>query len=287
MPKIAEQNKDIRHLGVVFKKPHTSREILMCPPTYFSIDYQINPWMQGHINQKKAYEQWTNLKRALEGLGAKISLLEPVKYLPDMVFTADQGAIYDHIFIKSNFRHQERRRETSYTVDWFKKKGFTIIELPPFAYFEGQADMAFLGEDILLGIGYRTNEKAAKIIGKLLSCNPVLLRLVNPYFYHLDTALCVLPNKVLMMYEKAFDKSSLEMLKQRASQIISITDTDAKKLACNSMVYGNTIIMNKGCSHTLRSQLKRNGFEVVILDLSEFLKSGGGARCLTWNGNGQ
>jgi len=287
MVKVLEQSSHTAILPRVPKNTVSPKEILMCPPTYFSIDYQINPWMQGYINQKKAHAQWENLKKVLEGLGAKVSLLKPVKYLPDMVFTADQGAIYDHIFIKSNFRHQERRRETSYTVDWFKKKGFTIIELPSSAYFEGQGDLAFLGEDVLLGVGYRTNEKAAKIIGKLLSCNPVLLHLINPYFYHLDTALCVLPNKVLMVYEKAFDKSSLEALKQRASQIISITDADAKKLACNSTIYGNTVIMNKGCSSALRAQLKKNGLEVVEVELSEFLKSGGGAHCLTWNGNGQ
>lgn len=283
--KMTEQRTASRFFAQAAPRFSSPKEILMCPPVYFSIEYQINPWMKEHINQQKAKKQWEDLKRTFESLGAKVSLLEPVKYLPDMVFTADQGAVYDHIFIKSNFRHKERQRESLYTVDWFRKRGFTIVELPSFAYFEGRGDLAFFGDVILIGIGFRTTPEAAPIIGKLFGKRVVVLQLTDPYFYHLDTALCVLPNNTLLLYEKAFDQAALQAIRGlNASRIISIQHRDARKLACNSTVYGNTIVMNKGCSPALHVQLHQAGLTIVEVDLSEFLKAGGGAHCLTWNG---
>jgi N-dimethylarginine dimethylaminohydrolase len=256
----------------------------MCPPTYFGIEYKINPWMQGKVDRKKAQRQWETLKRTFKKLGMEVSLIQPVKYLPDMVFTADQGAIYDHIFIKSNFRNPERARESLYTLDWFKKRGFTIVELPEGVYFEGQGDLLFFDSRILIGVGQRTNLRAARIIGSLLREKPLILHLKDPFFYHLDTALCVLPSQNLMVYERAFDESSLNKIRKLAKHIVSLSKHDASLMACNALVYKNSIVISKGCSQGLLSNLRRLGMRIFEVELSEFLKSGGGARGLTWEG---
>ncbi len=259
------------------------QEILMCPPTYYAIEYKINPWMISQVNQDKAQQQWQDLKKIFENLGIKVSLITPVKYLPDMVFTADQGVVYKEIFIKSNFYHPQRQRESLYTLHWFKEKGFTIVELPKSACFEGQGDLLFLNETILIGIGQRTNKKAAKIIKRLFNKEVIMLRLIDPYFFHLDTALCPLSNKAIMLYQKAFDVLSLRKIKKLGLKIIFLEKEDAFKMACNSIVYKNHIIINKGCSQELLVRLQNEGFSVIEIDISEFIKSGGGARCLTWN----
>ena len=223
-------------------------------------------------------------ERDLQKIGMKISLIQPVKYLPDMVFTADQGAIYDHIFIKSNFLNPERARESLYTLNWFKKRGFTIVELPEGAYFEGQGDLLFFNSRILIGVGQRTNLKAARIIQGLLREKLIILHLKDPFFYHLDTALCVLPNQSLMVYEKAFDESSLKKIRKLAKHIVSLSKHDASLMACDALVYQNSIVINKGCSQSLLSNLRRLGVKTFEVELSEFLKSGGGVRALTWEG---
>lgn len=265
-------------------KKQIQQEILMCPPTYYAIEYKINPWMTQQIDRSRALQQWENLKKTFKTLGLKVSFIEPIKHLPDMVFTGDQGTIYNRIFLKSNFRYKERQRESLYTVKWFEEKAFTIVEFPKNCYFEGQGDMLFLDEDtILIGTGYRTSVKAAKIIATLLGKNVVPLKLINPYFYHLDTALCVLPDKTIMMYEKAFDEASLKKIKKLNAKIISVQKKDAYNLACNSLVYKNYIVINKECSKELINVIKKHGLKPIEIDLSEFMKAGGGAHCLTWN----
>jgi len=269
------------------KKGESRQEILMCPPTYYAIEYKINPWMISQVNVKKAAAQWEKLKDAFVNLKMKVSFIEPIKHLPDMVFTADQGAIYDHLFIKSNFRYEERQRESIYTLDYFRKKNFAIVELPKEAYFEGQGDFIKYNYIILLGVGYRTNLKAAKIIQTLLNKKVIPLHLVDPYFFHLDTALCVLPEGGIMYHKGAFNKSSLAKIKNLTSDLIPISKSDARKMACNSIIHKNNIVVSKGLSKKLIKTLKARGLRIIEIELSEFLKSGGGAHCLTWNGVGR
>lgn len=269
------------------KQGKNKREILMCPPTYYAIEYKINPWMVAQVDAEKAAVQWEKLKNTFINLKMKVSLIEPIKHLPDMVFTADQGAVYDHIFIKSNFRYKERQRESIYALEYFKKRNFTIVELPKEAYFEGQGDFVIYHDSILLGIGHRTNLKAAKVIQTLLNKKVIPLHLVDPYFFHLDTALCVLPNDSIMYYENAFDKNSLGKIKNLTSGLMPISKSDARRMACNSVIYKNNIVVNKGLSKGLIKTLTVSGFKVFEVELSEFLKGGGGAHCLTWNGVGK
>lgn len=266
------------------RRSESKQEILMCPPTYYAIEYKINPWMVAQVNRQKAQLQWMKLKDAFLNLNMKVFLIEPIKHLPDMVFTADQGAIYDHIFIKSNFRFKERQRESIYTLQYFKDTNFAIVELPKGVYFEGQGDFVIYKDVILLGTGDRTNIKAAKIIQTLLNKKVIPLRLIDPYFFHLDTALCVLPEGCIMYYRNAFSKSSLIKIKNLTQDLISISKTDAHKMACNSVLYRNNIVVNKGLSKGLIKKLKKKGLKIIEVDLSEFLKGGGGAHCLTWNG---
>lgn len=256
----------------------------MCPPTYYAVEYKINPWMISQVNVKKAKLQWGKLRDTFIKLNMRVSLIEPVKHLPDMVFTADQGAIYDRIFIKSNFRYKERQRESIYTLDYFKRKNFAIVELPKGVYFEGQGDFLIYKDMILLGTGHRTNIKAAKIISTLLNKKVIPLKLVDPYFFHLDTALCILSDGGIMYYKNAFSKSAMKQIKNLTSDIIPINSADARKMACNSVIHKNNIVVNKGISKELLEKLRDRGLKVHEVDLSEFLKSGGGAHCLTWNG---
>ena len=269
------------------RQSKSKQEILMCPPTYYAIEYKINPWMVTQVNGKTAEKQWQKLRDTFVNLNMKVSLIEPVKHLPDMVFTADQGAIYDHIFIKSNFRFHERQRESIYTLTYFKKKNFAIVELPKGAYFEGQGDFLIREDTILFGVGHRSNLKAAKIIKTLLNKKVIFLHLVDPYFFHLDTALCVLPNGGIMYYKGAFSKNSLAKIENLTSDLIGISKPDAYKMACNAVVYRNNIVVNKGLSKGLIKIFKDRGLSVFEVELSEFLKSGGGAHCLTWNGVAQ
>ncbi len=54
---------------------------------------------------------------------------------------------------------------------------------------------------------------------------------------------------------------------------------DALRFACNAINVGRTIMLNEISNH-LRDRLAALGFRVVQVELSEFLKAGGAAKCL-------
>ena len=86
--------------------------ILMCPPDYYGIEYEINPWMDRQVGSDPAESslQWRALARTLREVGATVECLEPVSGLPDLVFTANAGLVYHNIFVSSRFRYGVRLR---------------------------------------------------------------------------------------------------------------------------------------------------------------------------------
>src|SRR5438067_63770 len=102
--------------------------ILMCRPEYYGIEYEINPWMniQHNVDHKTAIEQWEKLNKTIVSCGAQVDLVQPVKGLPDMVFTANAGLYYQSQIILPHFKFKERQGELPYFEAWFKKAGFNI-----------------------------------------------------------------------------------------------------------------------------------------------------------------
>ena len=115
----------------------------MCAPQYFSVDYEINPWMnmQANVDRKKTQQQWQAVYDTLKRLGAEIALIEPQPGLPNMTFAGDCGLAVDNTFLVANFRHEERQREAGFYAQWFQQQGYDIHHLPQHVYFEGLGDV--------------------------------------------------------------------------------------------------------------------------------------------------
>jgi N-dimethylarginine dimethylaminohydrolase len=259
---------------------------LMCPPDHFEVSYVINPWMEGNIalsHNETARRQWEGLAQLLSEV-AEVECISPVRGVPDMVFTANAGLILGNKFILSHFRHAERQAEEPYFAQWFANHGFEVLTLPKSLAFEGAGDALLDRYSPLLwvGHGHRSNEECVPVLGKLLSIDVAALRLVNDRFYHLDTCFCPLEGGYLMYYPAAFDSASLATIAARVppSRQIIVDDDDAFNFACNAVNCGKHIFLNKA-SAKLVSQLKARGFEVHQSELSEFMKAGGSAKCLT------
>ncbi|HJN66163.1 MAG TPA: amidinotransferase, partial [Pirellulales bacterium] len=60
----------------------------------------------------------------------------------------------------------------------------------------------------------------------------------------------------------------------------------AGRFACNAVVVGKTVITNSGCPQ-LHEALAGRGYEPQETDLSEFVKAGGSAKCLTLRLDGE
>ena len=259
---------------------------LMCPPDHYEVDYVINPWMEGNIHKSSretAASQWEALCALLEKEAQVERIAAPVG-LPDMVFTANAGLVLGKKFVLSRFLPRERQGEEPVFKKWFKKQGFDIFELPPDLPFEGAGD-ALLDPQrgcLWAGYGFRSELAAHPQLAQWLNIEVISLRLADPRFYHLDTCFCPLENGGLLYYPPAFDAYSNRLIEQRvpAEMRIAVDETDAVRFACNAVNLGRRIFVNQ-VSAELRQQLAGAGFEAVETPLNEFLKAGGGAKCLT------
>jgi len=263
-------------------KLNTSKRcLLMCPPDFFNVDYEINPWMDqsDKVDHAKAMEEWQQLKQTYERLGHSVEVLPAVKGWPDLVFTANAGlTIGPSQFLLSNFRYPERQGETKIDEKWFKELGWETFKTDQL--YEGQGE-SFLWRDLLLaGYGFRSTEQTIDSLEPIVGKKVIPLRLVDPRFYHLDMALAPISDTLIAYNPTAFDEASQTLINQLGVDLIEITPEDANAFAANLVPIDNTIIMAKGAA-TLPSQLRERGFEVIELDMSEFRKSGGGVRCLT------
>ncbi|HEY9738192.1 MAG TPA: TIGR00300 family protein [Trichocoleus sp.] len=259
---------------------------LMCSPHHYEVDYVINPWMEGNIHRSSreaAQEQWQGLYQAISN-HAEVNLIKPQQGWPDMVFTANAGLILGDQVVLSRFLHKERQGEEPHFKAWFEEQGYTVHQLPKDLPFEGAGD-ALLdreGRWLWAGYGFRTELDSHALVSQWLDIEVLSLRLMDERFYHLDTCFCPLLDGYLLYYPPAFDAYSNRLIEMRvpAHKRIAISEPDAVNFACNAVNIDHIVVMNKA-STALKQRLAEVGFQVIETPLTEFLKAGGAAKCLT------
>jgi N-dimethylarginine dimethylaminohydrolase len=258
----------------------TARSYLMCPPEYFAVTYAINPWMRpdSPVDPGLAMRQWDALRATHESLGHSVSTIEPVAGLPDMVFAANGATVIDGDVLGVRFKHQERAGEAAAYRSWFLSQGYSVHE-PAFVN-EGEGDILVAGDTVLAGYGFRSELAAAGDLASVFGRRVVSLRLVDPRFYHLDTALCVLDASTAMYYPAAFDDAGRASLATAFDELIEAKDEDAEALGLNAVSDGLHVVLARQATGLARS-LSARGFVPVPADMSELLKAGGGAKCCT------
>ncbi len=256
------------------------KKVLMCKPIHFSVDYHINPWMKiGSVDKAKALSQWNKLVKSLQKQNIETKVIEQKRGFPDMVFAADQAVIKNKDLVLSNFHYEERRNEVNEYLPWLEKENFTIYKLPRKCFFEGSGECIWYGNILFVGTGFRNSSTACKFLSRFLGVETVCLELVSPYFYHLDTCLFVLNNETAFYYPSAFSKRSQNVLKKLVKNLIPFEISEAKNFAANSFVTDHHVIAQKGNKSFLK-EVENLGYKVIELDVSEFMKSGGGIHCL-------
>ena len=264
----------------------TKDRILMCPPDYFTVDYVINPWMAGHdepLSLDKAREQWAELRDAIAE-HAEVVTMEAQPDLPDMVFTANAGAVYGNKAIASHFMPMERRPEEAHFKAWFTENGFELLNLDEKIGFEGAGDCLRdrRGAWLWTGYGFRTEIEAHKEIQAFFDIEVVSIRLTDARFYHIDTCFCPLTDGFLMYHPPAFDYESRIAIESRVPphKRIIVDTMDAGNFACNAVNIDDQVFLHRA-SEPLKARLMLAGFHVHEVELTEFLKAGGSAKCLT------
>lgn len=268
-----------------FSTSDGSPAILMCPPRYFTVAYAINPWMAEAppCDVELARVQWDCLYEAMiRKAGARVELLEPVEGLPDLVFTANAAFIYGRKAVIARYKHVERQPEESICAAWFAQKGFDVVRMPDDTPFEGAGD-ALIGESLVFaGYGVRSALASHALLSEAVGLPVVSLELTNPRYYHIDVCLCPLSDGSLIYAPDTFTPDGLALIEKHVppAKRIPVLPEEAARFACNAVNINETVILHQGSSR-LTETLQERGFQVVAVDLGEFLKAGGSAKCLS------
>jgi N-dimethylarginine dimethylaminohydrolase len=257
-----------------------TRRYAMTPPAFFAVEYVINPWMDVStpVDVHVAQAQWDGLYQTYLRLGHHVDLIEPVAGLPDMVYAANGGFITHNIAIVARFRFAERAGESKAYAEWMSSVGYRPMTTRHVN--EGQGDLLMVGEMVLAGYGFRTDLRAHDEISAALGVPVVSLELVDPRFYHLDTALAVLDDHTIAFYPPAFGSAARSQLHALFPDPIVVGSADAFVLGLNAVSDGLHIVLPSAATG-FATQLHEAGFEPVGVDLSELLKGGGSVKCCT------
>ncbi|MFG2913883.1 dimethylargininase [Kitasatospora sp. NPDC048298] len=257
------------------------RRYLMCRPTHFTVDYAINPWMDPSqpTDTALALRQWERLYWTYRRLGHTVELIDPVPGLPDMVYAANGATVLDGRALVATFRHPERAAESEAYQAWFRERGYREVRRAGHVN-EGEGDHLVVGRRMLAGTGFRTSRAAHAEAGELFDVPVVSLTLVDPRFYHLDTALAVLGDDHVMYYPEAFDADSRSVLRALYPDAILADRADAEVFGLNAVSDGRRVLLPEAAKN-LAGRLVEHGYQPVPVDVSELLKGGGGAKCCT------
>lgn len=259
------------------------KKILLCPPTYYDIEYEINPWMDVNrkANKEKVQLEYANLKAKYTELGIEFMEIEPQPGLPDMVYAANFGFAEGKKFIKATFKYPERRKEADFAEAYMKNLGYEILTLPEEIFFEGQGDLLKTSTHYFMGWGKRSMPEAKKYLEQYLDKPVVDFELINPYYYHLDTCFAPIADDIVMINQRSFKPEGLKKVYEYFPTVIETSEQDNSVLCCNQVVFGNNIVLGKGITLALIEKLGGLGYKVHEIDTTEYLKGGGSVKCLS------
>src|SRR6478672_933681 len=256
------------------------RHYAMTAPTFFAVEYAINPWMDTStaVDTHRALNQWESLRQIYKELGHTVELVEPVAGLPDMVYAANGGLVVNGKAVVARFAYPQRAGESAAYAEWMTRHGFDPAETRHVN--EGQGDLLVVGAIVLAGYGFRTERQAHAEIAAHVGMPVVSLELVDPRFYHLDTALSVLDDTTIAYYPPAFTEGSRAQLETLFPEAMVVESADAYVFGLNAVSDGRHVV-HPAAAVGFAEQLSRAGFEPIGVEMSELLKGGGSVKCCT------
>ncbi|PFG04816.1 arginine deiminase family protein [Bacillus sp. es.034] len=257
------------------------KKVVVVSPENMQINEIINEtqkhFLKENIDIDKAVSQHKRFVDVLEKNGSEVIHLQPSSELNEQVFTRDIGfTIHDQFFVAS-MNTDVRRGEVKTLKHWLEENEVPYNEL--LHSIEG-GDVLVDEENVWIGVSGRTNQLAIQSLRNQLTPYTVHELPLREDILHLDCVFTIISSEWALVYPPAFSKEDLETIKKHYN-IITVTDEEQFQMGPNVLAIGNQKVISLTQNQALNERIRAEGFDVIELDLSEIIKSGGSFRCCT------
>lgn len=266
----------------VFSEYDVLKKAILCQPQYMTIREVINETQEHFKNEgihiERALEQHSALVHVLRENGVEVILLPYHKKYPEQVFTRDIGFTLGQTIFVAEMASKVRKGEENVLKQWLEDEGISYYNLLG-DKIEG-GDVIIDQETIYIGLSNRTNRHAADHLRSLLTQFKVHPIPFKTEYLHLDCVFNVISPETALIYRDALTEEDIHLFSSRYA-LIEITKEEQFSLGTNVLSIGNKKILSLPVNQRVNEELRKRGFEVLEVDITEIIKSGGSFRCCT------
>lgn len=258
----------------------TLRRVILCPPKFMAIEEVINDvqkkYEDENINVELAMKQHEEFERTLKEHGVEVIKLPASEQFPEQVFTRDIGfTVGDELFV-SEMASEIRQGEEEVLEDWLEEEDIPFQTTTD--RVEG-GDVIVDRQTVYVGISSRTSEAAVRQLKRDLPDYEIVQVPFDEKYLHLDCVFNILSPEVGLIFPKALDPKTIDMLADRKYKLIEVSEEEQFTMGTNVLSIGDKKVFSLPQNKNVNAAMRAHGFEVIEVDFSEIIKSGGSFRC--------
>ncbi|MGN8646877.1 dimethylarginine dimethylaminohydrolase family protein [Gracilibacillus sp. HCP3S3_G5_1] len=258
------------------------KRVITCPPTYMEIRKVINEtqkfYEDENIDVDIAMEQFESFVQTLEQFDIEVIELTPDPKLNEQVFTRDIGFTAGASLFTCEMGRNIRKPEIDVLHQYLDHENLPYIPLSTRSIEGG--DVIVSNDKVFVGRSLRTTTKAIEELQLQIPEKEVITVPIREDILHLDCCFNLVSDKVGLIYNDAFNEKERNLL-HNEFDLIEVTDDEQFTLGTNVFSLGDRHIISLPDNKLVNEQLTEKGFEVVEVQFSEIIKSGGSFRCCT------
>ena len=224
------------------------------------------------VDVVRAAAQHRDYRKALEDCGARVVTLPALEELPDSVFVEDTAIVLDELAIITSPGVASRRPELRANAPEIARlRPVVQIQLP--ATIEG-GDVLRVGRKIFVGLSPRTNLAGVAALGALVAPHGYEVRTVALHdCLHLKSGCTAIGDETILANPAWIGAGVF-----RDYEVCAVHPTEP--WAANTLRVGTNVCVGAAFPRTAE-MLARRGYDVRVVDVSEFAKAEGGLTCMS------
>ncbi|ASF38754.1 hypothetical protein CEH05_06355 [Halobacillus halophilus] len=258
------------------------KKVLVAKPSFMKISTVINETQKHYedvnIDIPRALDQHETFVHVLKEHGVEVVELSAHPELHEQVFTRDIAfVIHDQLFVAS-MNEEVRLEETSLLKEWLYENSIPFQE-PFLSSIEG-GDVLIDGKTIWIGKSGRTSSESIETLREQLPSYTIEPLDLEDDILHLDCVFNIISDHTALVYPPSFTDSGLDKLQSRFN-LIPVTREEQFHMGPNVLSIDEGKLITLPQNQRLNDELHSKGFQIIPIDFSEIIKSGGSFRCCT------